>query len=110
MATKDSSDMTGDVVYQNTHVIRRRDSLFYTPVIVGNKVTLGAMLDSGSMVCTMSEMAELKFIDAGVVDVKSQFNSDVVLVGCGGCRVRPKSTFNINMEVYCSNLGSRRST
>lgn len=93
-----TNDMTGYVVYQNTHIVGRSNSLFYTPV--GNKVTLGTKLDSGSMACTISEMAELKLIDAGVVGVKSQFNSDVVLVGCGGRLVRPKSAFNINIEVY----------
>lgn len=58
------------------------------------------MLDSGSMACTMSKIAELKLIDAGVVDVKKLLNSDVMLVGYGGRLVRPKSAFNINIEVY----------
>lgn len=62
------------------------------------------MLDSGSMACTMSKIAELKLIDAGVVDVKKLLNSDVMLVGYGGRLVRPKSAFNINMEVYGCNF------
>lgn len=64
------------------------------------KVTLGAMLDSGSMACTLSEAAEEKLIVAGAVDVKSQTEADVVLVGCGGRRVKPKTVLNVEMEVY----------
>ncbi len=89
-----------NMVYQNTHVIGGQDSLFYTPVTIGEKVTLGAMLDSGSMACTLSDTAEMKLRKAGVVDSSSELSTDVVLVGCGGLHVKPKSVFNLTMEVY----------
>jgi len=38
-----------NVVFQNTNVVCRNDSLFYTPVMVAGKVVLDGMLDSGSM-------------------------------------------------------------
>ncbi len=89
-----------NMVYQNTHVIGGHDSLFYTPVTIGEKVTLGAMLDSGSMACTLSDTAEMKLRKAGVVDASSELSTDVVLVGCGGLHVKPKSVFTLTMEVY----------
>ncbi len=88
-----------NMVYQNTHVIGGQGSLFYTPVTIGEKVTLGAMLDSGSMACTLSDTAEMKLRKAGVVDSSSELSTDVVLVGCGGLHVKPKSVFNLTMEV-----------
>ena len=45
--------------YQSRHVVCGRDSLFYTPVKIGETVTLSAMLDSGSMACTINESAEI---------------------------------------------------
>lgn len=51
---------------------------------MGNKLTLGGMLDSGSMACTMSESAEAKLLDAGVLKKQNESNFDVVLIGCGG--------------------------
>lgn len=76
------------------------DSLFYTPVKIGETVTLSAMLDSGSMACTINESAEMKLRSVGAVDECGEFKTDVTLVGCGGLRVKPKSSFNLTMEVY----------
>lgn len=45
-------DESETVNIQNTQKIRSSDSLFYTPVAVGNRVTLTAMLDSGSKACS----------------------------------------------------------
>jgi hypothetical protein len=49
--------------------------------------------------CTISERAEIKLREAGVVTQHDQFISNVVLVGCGGRPVEPKSAFNLEMEV-----------
>ena len=88
------------VVYQNIHKVVGSDSLFYTPVSFGNAVTLNAMMDSGSMACTINEDAKTKLSDAGVITVHDQFSTDVVLIGCGGRCVSPKSAVYLNMEVY----------
>ncbi|XP_076862436.1 uncharacterized protein LOC143514750 [Brachyhypopomus gauderio] len=58
------------------------------------------MLDSGSMACTMNEAAERSLLVAGAISETDRLSSDVTLVGVGGRRVRPKSTFNVEMEVY----------
>ena len=95
-------DKSETVIIQNTQKLRSSDSLFYTPVKIG-KVTLGAMLDSGSMACSLSAEAQRKLNEAGVVSLSSQEVTSVVFVGCGGIRVRPKSVVNLEMEVYgCS--------
>ncbi|KAK0135029.1 Transposon Ty3-I Gag-Pol polyprotein [Merluccius polli] len=54
----------------------------------------------GSMACTISETTETKLTEAGVVTADDQFNTDVVLIGCGGRRVMPKSAVYLQMEVY----------
>ncbi len=100
MVGKDFCDSTENVIVQNTNTVCKSDSLFYTPVIVGNKLTLGGMLDSGSMACTMSEKAEAKLLDAGVLAKETKSNFDIVLIGCGGSRVKPKSAYDVEMEVY----------
>lgn len=46
------------VIFQMTQRIPRADSLFYTPVSIANGPTLKAMIDSGSMACTLSKGAE----------------------------------------------------
>ncbi|KAL7839961.1 hypothetical protein SRHO_G00266190 [Serrasalmus rhombeus] len=55
------------------------------------------------MACTLSEAAELKLIDAGAANETSRTDTDVILIGCGGSRVKPKCTIELNMEIYgCS--------
>lgn len=89
-----------NVVFQNTNVICKSDSLFYAPVMVADKVVLDGMLDSGSMACTMSGSAEQKLLDAGVISAQCVDDTDVVLIGCGGCRVKPKNTYTLKLEIY----------
>lgn len=49
------------ILYQNVMKLERADSLFYTDVVIaGAQVTLRALLDSGSMACTMNGEAERK--------------------------------------------------
>ena len=88
------------VVYQNIHRVGSSDSLFYTPVAMGGIVKVGGMLDSGSMACSISEKAEMRLRETGVITDQKQIDVNVVLVGCGGLRVRPKCAFDIEMDVY----------
>lgn len=46
------------VVFQNLTKLARADSLFYTDVLVNDKFPLQALLDGGSMACTINEEAE----------------------------------------------------
>lgn len=89
-----------NVVFQNTNVICRSDSLFYAPVIVADKVVLDGMLDSGSMACTMSESTEQKLLDAEIISDQCRGSPDVMLIGCGGSRVKPKNTHTLELEIY----------
>lgn len=95
-----NSDKAETIVIQNTQKLKSSDSLFYTPVTVDNKVTLRAMLDSGSMACSLSVEALNKLTDAGVVQLNEQETTDVVFVGCGGVRVKPQSVVNLKLAVY----------
>lgn len=67
LSAKGQCDQT-EVIYQNTNVVGGQDSLFYTPVKIGESVTLSAMLDSGSIACTMNESAEMELKSAGVLN------------------------------------------
>lgn len=89
-----------EVVYQNIHRVGSSDSLFYTPVVMGGTVKIGGMLDSGSMACSISEAAEMKLREVGVITDQKRIDVNVVLVGCGGLRVKPKCAFDLEMEVY----------
>uniref|UniRef100_A0A8C6KM80 Gypsy retrotransposon integrase-like protein 1 n=2 Tax=Nothobranchius TaxID=28779 RepID=A0A8C6KM80_NOTFU len=88
-----------NVIVQDTQRVKKSDSLFYMHVKVDGKVTLDAMLDSGSMACSLSEVALQSLINAGVV-ISHQEGTDVVFVGCGGARVKPTSIIDLEMEIY----------
>lgn len=99
-SVRDSCSDSEVVVYQNVHRIGSSDSLFYTTVDMGGSVKIGGMLDSGSMACSISEAAEVKLREAGVITDRKMIDVNVVLVGCGGLRVKPKCVFDVEMEVY----------
>lgn len=89
-----------EVIYQNVHRVGEADNLFYTTVRVNEQVLLQALLDSGSMACTMSEVAEQDLLNAGILPEDSQLHTDIILVGCGGVQVQPKCIYQLEMEVY----------
>lgn len=88
------------VLSQNIVRLDEADSLFYTNALVNDKVSLQALLDTGSMACTLSEEAERELKSAGVALELSDTRTDIVLVGCGGVQVKPKSICELKMEVY----------
>ena len=57
---KQSLPSTATVIMQNTSRLLTSDSLFYTPVVINESITVRAMLDTGSMACTISENIERK--------------------------------------------------
>lgn len=61
---------------------------------------IGGMLDSGSTACSISETAEVKIREAGVITDQKLIDMNVALVGCGELRVKQKSAFDVEMEVY----------
>ncbi|XP_062852675.1 retrovirus-related Pol polyprotein from transposon 297 [Trichomycterus rosablanca] len=88
------------IVFQNVMNIEKADSLFYADVLVNDKVLLQAVLDSGSMACTMSEEAEQELLKATVVPELGETPTDITLVGCGGVKVQPKCIYQLKMKVY----------
>lgn len=93
-----SSECT--VVLQNTQKLKPYEDLFYTAVIIGEKVEAKGMLDSGSMACTMSSKILPQLLSTGVLSNLSFAPTDVVLVGCGGTRTNPLGVCELDMDVY----------
>lgn len=88
------------VVFQNTQRIACSDTLFYTPVLINDSLTVKAMLDTGSMACTLSDSVVSELREHGVLDNVNEEDTDVILIGCGGKRVFPKSTLELKLDVY----------
>ena len=88
------------MIFQNIHKLEKADDLFYTDVLVNDQVVLHAMLDTGSMACTMSEEAEEELLKAGLLSEGAQSSKDIFLVGCGGVHVRPKCIHQLNLKIY----------
>lgn len=88
------------VLFQNITRLDKADSLFYTNAQVDDKASLQALLDTGSMACTISEEAEQMLMDAGLALETNCVPPDIVLVGCGGVKVKPKCIHSLKMEVY----------
>lgn len=76
------------VIVQESGKVPAFSELFYTQVMVNDKVELKGMLDSGSMTCTMSE--------AGEPDSTAR----IMLVGCGGKQTHPKCMYDLTLTVY----------
>ncbi|KAL7833124.1 hypothetical protein SRHO_G00301420 [Serrasalmus rhombeus] len=96
----ENSPNTSAILFQNVMKLEKADSLFYTDVLVKDQISLRALLDSGSMACTMNEEAEQKLKSSGIVLPPSEPCSAITLVGCGGAQVQPKCIYEIEMEVY----------
>lgn len=87
------------LIFQGSQRVAETDSLFYTPVLVGNGPTFKALLDSGSMACTMSESA-VKSLLQQCPDMTRKTADDYVIIGCGGHRVSPKDMYDLDVTVY----------
>lgn len=93
-----SKDKT--VIFQNTIQSMQNDSLFYTSVLVQDKVCLRGMLDSGSMATTLSADVVPQLREAGVLDQELFPPSNIVLVGCDGKQTSPEGLCDLKLEVY----------
>lgn len=88
------------ILFQNVTKLAHADSLFYTDVLVNDAVPVRALIDSGSMACTISELAESRLLDAGVSLDPCEMQANVMLVGCGGVQVAPKCMYQLTIRVY----------
>lgn len=95
-----SSSLDTVVLFQNITRLDSADSLFYTNAQVEDAVSLKALLDTGSMACTISEEAEQMLSSANLMVMSTDICPDIVLVGCGGVKVKPKSIYDLKVEVY----------
>lgn len=86
-------------VFQGIQRVPRADSLFYTTVSVENGPSFTALLDSGSMACTLSEAAEASLLASAPTLTKCSAD-DVVIIGCGGHRVKPTAMYDLSVCVY----------
>lgn len=88
------------VIFQNTMRITQNDSLFYTSVLVQDKVELKGMLDSGSMATTLRADIVPRLREAGVVEGNFLAPSDIILVGCGGKQTSPVGMCDLKIQLY----------
>lgn len=87
------------LIFQVSQRVAETDSLFYTPVLVRNGLTFKALLNFGSMACTMSESA-VKSLLQQCPDMTRKTADDYVIIGCGGHRVSPKDMYDLDVTVY----------
>ena len=87
------------VIMQNTQRVVHNDELFYTSVLLGDVIEVSAMIDSGSMACTLSSTVVPRLEKAGVLKSGSLSPTEVVLVGCGG--VEDQACRCVRIETVC---------
>ncbi|XP_069392240.1 retrovirus-related Pol polyprotein from transposon 297 [Paralichthys olivaceus] len=85
---------------QNTQRLSATDDLFHTDVLIQDTVKLRAMLDSGSMACSLSSRVLPLLKQNNVVSPDSISPTSVVLVGCGGSRTNPVGVCELQMRVF----------
>ncbi|KAK0147322.1 hypothetical protein N1851_013258 [Merluccius polli] len=88
------------VIIQNTQRLSATDDLFHTDVVIQDAVKLRAMLDSGSMACSLSARALPLLKQNDVIPPGSISPTSVVLVGCGGSRTNPVGVCELQMRVF----------
>ena len=96
----DGVEIGKTVILQNIQKLPLNDDGFYAKTVIGGKVEVRALLDSGSMACTLKSAVLPKLLQAGVLKSPSLSPTDVVLVGCGGLRKCPLGVCELEMEVY----------
>lgn len=94
-----SEENGSTVILQNTQRLSATDNLFYTDVLVQDAVVLNAMLDSGSMACSLSSSKLPLLEKANVVSADSISPTSVTLIGCGGLKTSPIGVCEIQMKV-----------
>ena len=88
------------VILQNTMRTAQNESLFYTNILVQDKVELKGMLDTGSMATTISAAIIPMLKQAGVMTDDMLVPADIILAGCGGKQTSPLGLCDLRLEVY----------
>ncbi|XP_030606074.1 uncharacterized protein LOC115794610 isoform X2 [Archocentrus centrarchus] len=87
------------LIAQSLHRLSKTDSLFYSDVTTDGGHVLKALVDSGSMACTVSEMADRK-LSQSIPDIDRKSAEDFVIIGCGGHFVTPSAMYDLTVSVY----------
>ena len=87
-------------VLQYTQRLKSHDDLFYETVMLGGKLPARAMIDSGSMVCTLSSAVIPRLCECNVLKGNVLDPTDVVLVGCGGSKTVPSGMCELEVGIY----------
>lgn len=87
------------LIVQSLQKLSKTDSLFYTDVTVHGGHGFNALVDSGSMACTISETVDAK-LSQSTPDIEKKSAEDFVIVGCGGHLVTPSATYDLTTSVY----------
>lgn len=88
------------VVFQNTQRVNMTDDLFHTDVTLNDTVQVRALLDSGSMACSLSARLLPVLENSGIVTPESVSPTSIVLIGCGGLKTSPVGTCELRMSVF----------
>lgn len=88
------------VIVQNIHRVEAFGELFHAPVAVNGSVQLQGLLDSGSMACTISEVAEQRLLSENILTQQQETTQHIVLVGCGGVQVSPKCMYDMELGLH----------
>ena len=87
------------LIMRGLHRLSKTDSFFYTDVTTGNGDVLRALVDSGSMACTLSEAAGMK-LSQSTPNITKNSAEGYVIVGCGGHLVTPCAMYDLTVSVY----------
>ncbi len=79
--------------------VNDEDDLFRAPALVEGKVELLALVDSGSVTCTLSESVERILQDHGLICNEMSKPTNKVLTGCGGNQTKPKCAYELNIDL-----------
>ena len=85
--------------FSNRHRLEKSGCLFYTDVCSAGGAQLKAMIDIGSMSCSISEAAAARIVQH-CPDLNSSPADDIVVVGAGGHHVYPKAVYDLEVVIY----------
>lgn len=63
-------------------------------------MTVRAMLDSGSMACTLSSCVMPRLLQQDVLKASTLEPTDIVLIGCGGSKTIPSGLCDLGVDAY----------
>ena len=90
---------TKHLIVQNLQRLPETNELFYTDVSTDGGEVLRALVDSGSMACTVSETADSK-LSQSIQNIEKRSAEDFIIVGCGGHPVTPSAIYDLTVSVY----------